>query len=110
MKKGNRNKSIKIRLSDEEHELLMAKKDQAMLAKWMREFCIGQSGHGQSNHQSIDPILKEQIIRIGNNLNQIARSLNARTFRDAELPAMIMAIDKCKSLYDQIRADVTRSI
>lgn len=72
---SKRTKSIKIRLSEEEHEKLLKNKECAELATWMRSICL--------NHGSTDPVkpktspeLLKELNRIGVNLNQIAKAMN----------------------------------
>lgn len=65
---------IKIRLSVNEHEKLLAKRGKMRLATWVRETCL----HG------MPPIIPQlnlaalpELQRIGGNLNQIAHRLNS---------------------------------
>ena len=73
-----RQKEIKIRLTDEEHEALLARCTKPSLATWMREICLGEKQTKQSRIQEVDPQLLRQLAGIGNNLNQIARIMNQK--------------------------------
>jgi hypothetical protein len=68
-----RNKEIKIRLTDAEHEQLMQKRNKMRLAAWMRETCIrGQPPViPQINQEAL-----AQLRGIATNINQIAHRLN----------------------------------
>ena len=72
-----RQREIKIRLTDAEHEALLARCTKPSLATWMRETCLGEKQTKQSRIQEVDPQLLRQLAGIGNNLNQIARNVHA---------------------------------
>ena len=69
-----RNKSIKIRVTNSEHEQLLMRANGNQLASWMRLVCLDQKV--PRSFPPVDPNLLFQIAQIGNNLNQIARKLN----------------------------------
>ena len=81
----NRQREIKIRLTDAEHEALLARCTKPSLATWMRETCLGEKQTKQSRIQEVDPQLLRQLAGIGNNLNQIARIINQQSKTDAPL-------------------------
>lgn len=66
-----RTKSIKIRLTEQEHSDLLANKGKKELATWLREL-----GLGAKARPKYDPDLVRQVARIGTNLNQIAKAVN----------------------------------
>jgi len=73
----NRNKEIKIRLTQEEYEQLLQRKTKARLAEWVRETCLGSDLSKKAKSvPKIDPDLLITLSKIGSNLNQIARYLN----------------------------------
>ena len=74
-----RQKEIKIRLTDAEHEALLDRCTKPSLATWMREICLGEKQTKQSRIQETDPQLLRQLAGIGNNLNQIARIINQQS-------------------------------
>lgn len=74
-----RQKEIKIRLTDEEHQALLDRCTTASLASWMRETCLSEKRTKQSKVIEVDPKLLRQLAGIGNNLNQIARLVNQQT-------------------------------
>ena len=87
-------KAIKIRVSEEELASLRAGCPKAQLAEWMREHCLGFSQSRRATTPTVDPVLLRQIAGIGNNLNQIARKVNASTGHDrVQIVAALMAID-----------------
>ena len=72
-----RTKSIRIRVTDEEHEQLRRRKQQPRLAAWMREHCLAADVAAAHRVPRIDPSLLRQLAGIGNNINQIARRVNS---------------------------------
>ncbi|MBF7691738.1 plasmid mobilization protein [Acinetobacter pollinis] len=74
-----RQKEIKIRLTDEEHQKLLDRCTAESLASWIRETCLGKKPTKQSKILEVDPKLLRQLSGIGNNLNQIARLINQQS-------------------------------
>lgn len=66
-----RTKSIKIRLTEAEHLALLEKKQGKELATWLRKLGLGDTTRPKYNSD-----LVRQVIRIGTNINQIARAVN----------------------------------
>lgn len=74
--KKHRLKEVKIRLSNEEYQELISRKNKP-LATWIRETCLtAKPGNKAVKTIAIDPALLRQLAGIGNNINQIARRLN----------------------------------
>lgn len=76
--KEKRDRSIKIRLTAAEHSALLVRCDRSELARWMRETCLGVKQRGEVPPPVVDPALLRQLAGLGNNLNQIARKVNAK--------------------------------
>jgi hypothetical protein len=75
-----RNRSIKIRVTDDELEIMKMHSTRSELARWIRETCLSggqQDFIKQANKNAIDPELLRGLSGIGNNLNQIARRVNS---------------------------------
>lgn len=76
-----RNRSIKIRLSDDEFAALNSKKTRPELARWIREFALENEQKTQKKISKKNSDFPPEIARIlagmGNNLNQIAKQLNS---------------------------------
>lgn len=91
-----RERSIKIRLTDDELAILKMHSTRSELARWMREFCL--SGGQQDLAASVgggersDPELLRQLAAIGNNLNQIARALNSGTWGPLDKVAVVAGL------------------
>ncbi len=83
--KEKRSKSIKVRLTQHEHdELMLRGKTKPQLAAWMRELALGEKP--KKAVPKVDPELICHLGLIGNNLNQIARKLNTlETFDQIKL-------------------------
>jgi len=71
----NRNKEIKVRLTEEEYEQLLQRKTKPRLAEWIRETCLDQKPKKQVS--TIDPLLLYELNKIGVNLNQITKKINS---------------------------------
>lgn len=74
--KQNRTKRIIIRLTEQEHQQLLAKKERAGLATWIREHCLASQTEKKKAVKTADPKLLVQLAKIGGNLNQIAKQAN----------------------------------
>lgn len=86
-----RDKTIKIRVNEEELIGLRERCDRPRMAEWLRDL-----GLGQRKRQPVpvaDPALLRQLAAIGNNLNQIARWAHRQEAVDAvAVAAALMAI------------------
>jgi len=72
---NKKNKMLRIRLTDDEYNLLKEKADKA--GKTMSEFVRDYITKGKVNSKCKDlPSLILHLNKIGNNINQIARNLN----------------------------------
>lgn len=75
-----RTKSIKIRVNESEFSALNNQKEKAgfsMLADYMRSVSLGLDVQRKKEYPKVDPVLLRQISGIGNNINQVARQINA---------------------------------
>lgn len=85
-----RQKEIKIRLTEAEHQALLERMTGGELATWIRQTCLEEKPNKKRNYKIADPELLAALGRIGGNLNQIARQANTassdieklRTFAD----------------------------
>ncbi|MGI0120456.1 MobC family plasmid mobilization relaxosome protein [Zooshikella sp. RANM57] len=68
---------IKILATDTEYEALKARSTRPQLARWMRETCLEEKTAVKARKRAVDPALLRQLAGLGNNLNQIARKVNA---------------------------------
>lgn len=72
-----RNRSIKIRLSEEEFNELNRKKTRPELARWLRETALGiEQPKAQKKNSDYPPEIARILSGMGSNLNQIAKQLN----------------------------------
>ncbi|WP_033569913.1 MULTISPECIES: MobC family plasmid mobilization relaxosome protein [Dickeya] len=91
-----RNKMLTMWVSDEEHRRLLERCDGKQLAAWMRQTCLDEKPSRTGKLPSLSPALLRQLAGMGNNLNQIARKVNAGggTGHDrVQIVAALMAID-----------------
>lgn len=79
-KRPKRDKSIKIRLTADEHQQLVKNKVGDELATWLRDLGLNQETQPPppkpKKVKTADPELLRQLARIGANLNQIAKATN----------------------------------
>ena len=71
-----RQKEIKIRLTEAEHQALLERMTGSELATWVRTTCLEEKLNKKRNYKIADPQLLSALGRIGGNLNQIARQVN----------------------------------
>nr|WP_259408508.1 MobC family plasmid mobilization relaxosome protein [Citrobacter portucalensis] len=81
-------------VTEDEHRRLLERCDGRQLAAWMRQICLDEKP-ARSGNPSLSPALL-RLAGMGNNLNQIARRVNAGggTGHDrVQIVAALMAID-----------------
>lgn len=71
-----RQKEIKVRLTEAEHQALLERMTGGELATWIRNTCLEEKPNKKRNYKVADPQLLAALGRIGGNLNQIARQAN----------------------------------
>jgi len=98
---ANRNREIKVRLTEQEHADLLLRSKSSQLAKWVREHCLGAAVPKHRKIPPVDPVLLRQIAGISNNVNQIARAANRA--------ANMRALDKVSLLAELSEIDAKLS-
>ena len=91
-----RNKMLTMWVTEDEHRRLLERCEGKQLAAWMRQICLDEKPSRAGKLPSISPALLRQLAGMGNNLNQIARQVNAGggTGHDrVQVVAVPMAID-----------------
>ena len=91
-----RSKMLTMWVTEDEHRRLLERCDGKQLAAWMRQTCLDEKPARAGKLPSISPALLRQLAGMGNNLNQIARQVNAGggTGHDrVQIVAALMAID-----------------
>ena len=91
-----RNKMLTMWVTEGEHRRLLERCDGKQLAAWIRQTCLDEKPARAGKLPSIAPALLRQLAGMGNNLNQIARQVNAGggTGHDrVQVVAALMAID-----------------
>ncbi len=110
MSHPERSKVIKVRVSDAEHRRLQSLATRPELARWMREHCLGaDTRRRRGDPPPADPAWLRQLAGIGNNLNQIARRLNAGDWGPADRLQVIAALSSVERSLDALRARESRS-
>ncbi len=64
-------------VTEGEHRRLLERCDGRPLAAWMRQTCLDEKPARTGKLPSLSPALLRQLAGMGNNLNQIARRVNA---------------------------------
>lgn len=102
-----RTKSIKIRLTEEEHDQLLRRCGDMPLAEWLREVGLGQEVKVKRRRKAytpVDPTLIRQLSKLGNNVNQIARVVN--TYKsNLDKVWLLSALNSVKESLTALRKD-----
>lgn len=90
---GMRERTIKIRVDDNELAAIRDRCDRPQLADWLRDLALGQKKRRPV--PIADPALLRQLSAIGNNLNQVARWCNKNSPSDSvSISAALIAISR----------------
>ncbi|MBF7684162.1 plasmid mobilization relaxosome protein MobC [Acinetobacter sp. B5B] len=88
-KKPRREKAIKIRMTEQEHQTLLQLMQGNELATWIRETCLSLENEQkqakkavQQEIKPIDPTILRELNKIGVNMNQIAKAINSHNLID----------------------------
>lgn len=98
-----RTKEIKIRVSEEEYQLLLERKTKQRLAEWLRDIALNEKP--KSLPKSVDPKLLYELNRIGTNINQIARVCNIKK-SSVDLISIALALRNIETELQQITDSV----
>ncbi len=91
-----RSKMLTMWVTEDEHRRLLERCDGKQLAAWMRQTCLDEKPARAGKLPSLSPALLRQLAGMGNNLNQIARQVNAgggSGHDRVQVVAALMAID-----------------
>lgn len=102
-----RTKTVAVRLTDQEHAAWVkaAHDDGRMqLGRWAREH-IARSMHEEENADLINTLadFRSELLRIGNNLNQLTRKAHANTLKFPKHSATWRALSDNRKLLADIR-------
>ena len=85
-----RNQTIKIRVTDDELAKMKSRADDLSLSEFVRVVALDEPMPPRKVIQKCDPELIRAVNRIGNNINQIAKQVNAgRELDNALLLALL---------------------
>ncbi len=90
-----RSKMLTMWVTEDEHRRLLERCDGKQLAAWMRQTCLDEKP-ARAGKLPRSPALLRQLAGMGNNLNQIARQVNAgggSGHDRVQVVAALMAID-----------------
>ena len=108
MTPAKRERVIKIRVTDEEFARLKGLSGDERLAEWMRSQCLGHDKAAARRRTPVpkaDPALLRQIAGIGNNLNQIARRINASPLTTLDKVEYLAALAAVARELEGLRSD-----
>ena len=110
-----REREIKIRLSNDEHDQILKMANGKPLASFMREYClsadneyfakVAKANRAKINRLTVNPELLRQLARIGNNVNQISRNLNAllRVGQGVDLIKLLIILQSIERELNEIK-------
>lgn len=87
-----RDKMLTMWVTQDEHQRLLDRCGDKQLAAWMRQTCLDERPARTRKLPSLDPALMRQLAGLGNNLNQIARKMNAGQWSGMERVNMLAAL------------------
>jgi hypothetical protein len=88
-----RQKSIKIKVTEDEFLKLNSLKTEKQLAPWMRKICLSEKVNSRTPPPKTDPQLLFEVAKIGNNINQIARQINTLIKSEQRLDAVKILLE-----------------
>ncbi|EEJ9033730.1 MobC family plasmid mobilization relaxosome protein [Salmonella enterica subsp. enterica serovar Oslo] len=91
-----RTKMLTLWVTEDEHRRLLVRCDGKQLAAWIRQTCLEEKPARTGKLPTLAPALLRQLAGMGNNLNQIARRVNAgggSGHDRVQVVAALMAID-----------------
>jgi hypothetical protein len=91
-----RDKMLTLWVTQQEHRHLLERCEGKRLASWMRQVCLDERPSRVGKLPTLAPELLRQLAGIGNNLNQMARKINAGAgvgHDRVQIVASLMAID-----------------
>lgn len=101
--KSKRTINFNIRLAQSEHEKLKNLAGGKRLASFMRDKCLSDMPDLTTEIViKSDPKLLQQLARIGNNLNQIAKSLNSQTHTKTPIDLLSLSV-QLQNIQDQLQ-------
>lgn len=100
-----REKIIKIRASEAEYSALLLRCPKARLAEWMREHCLDTKVAKIRQIPNVDPMLLRQLAGLGNNLNQIARTVNTQEWKTLDKISILAALSSIERELKLIRLE-----
>ncbi len=83
-------------VTDDEHRRLLERCQGKQLAAWMRQVCLDERPARIGRLPTLSPALLRQLAGMGNNLNQIARRVNAGQgsgYDNVQVIAALLAIE-----------------
>lgn len=106
MAKITRNKRLNIRFSDTEFAKIEAKAQGTNLARYARAVLTeGEPPKRQKDYPKIDPKLMQQLIAMGNNLNQLVRYTHsqANAGQSIDLINLALSLDQLRYSLDSLK-------
>lgn len=106
MAKIIRNKRLNIRFSDTEFAKIQAKAQGTNLARYARAVLTeGEPPKRQKDYPKIDPKLMQQLMAMGNNLNQLVRYTHsqANAGKTIDLINLALSLDQLRYSLDNLK-------
>lgn len=100
-----RTKIIKIRATESEYSELQKRSVKPRLAEWMREHCLDAKVPRANKVPNVDPALLRQLAGLGNNLNQISRSIHTQGWKAMDRIQILSLLSSIQRELNDIRAE-----
>jgi hypothetical protein len=100
-----RERVIKIRCTDAEYDTLVERSTKLRLAEWIRETCLGVPAKRAAPLPTVSPELQRQLTGIGNNLNQLARTVNRSDLSNIDKSRVITELVSIERHLSEIRKE-----
>ena len=101
-----RSKMLTMWVTEDEHRRLLERCQGKQLAAWIRQTCLDERPARIGKLPSLSPALLRQLAGMGNNLNQIARRVNAGNGTGYDKFQIISALLAVESGLDALREAV----
>lgn len=103
-----RDKSIKIRVTDDELSRLKANAAGRQLASWLRDVGLSKKTKRLNPPPPVAPDLLRQLAALGNNVNQIAKQVNSSDIASSDAIRIIVELDAIQKELSKLRQDHAR--
>ena len=104
-----RTKMLTVWVTPDEHQAMLERCNQRQLASWIRDTCLDVRKPRARKIPNVDPQLLRALSGIGNNVNQMARtiSMKARGMETLNRLELLTELGAIERLLRELRAEFT---